>query len=335
MMATRITALLALGLAAVSSQAQTLSQYLALRKQHGITQAVGIQAMEAFIGTRTMEVRGTVRGTIGIGGKTLLLVEKSDGSDLQVESEKPVDWLSGGNVVTRMLVRATRQSENGSLQAHLLGVAPDQEIARIEAQAARSRPAPKAANTPSRSASPLRGPIGKGAKSQAQTRNWNLPAHEAVPVYAGFIQSVNKRLSDRQAMQIAHGIIGFSVQYGVDARLIMAMVMVESGFNPEARSRAGAMGLGQLMPGTAAGMGISNAYDTYENLYGTVRYIRGHMERYTARTGDAFEGLVLALAAYNAGSGNVRKHGGVPPFRETQNYVRKVIGIYNRLSGQS
>ncbi len=113
----------------------------------------------------------------------------------------------------------------------------------------------------------------------------------------------------------------------------MAMVMVESGFNPSATSRTGAMGLGQLMPGTAAGMGVSHAYDSIENLYGTVRLIRNHIENYQRTTGDGYTSLVLALAAYNAGAGAVSRHGGVPPYRETQNYVRKVISIYRALCG--
>src|SRR5206468_2837251 len=109
-------------------------------------------------------------------------------------------------------------------------------------------------------------------------RSYSLPASEATPIYASFIRRRNSRLSPNQATRIAEGVIGFSLKYGVDARLIMAMVMVESGFNPSATSRTGAMGLGQLMPGTAAGMGVSNAYDSMDNLYGTVRLIRGHLD---------------------------------------------------------
>ncbi|MCB8931914.1 MAG: lytic transglycosylase domain-containing protein [Chthonomonadaceae bacterium] len=116
----------------------------------------------------------------------------------------------------------------------------------------------------------------------------------------------------------------------------MAMLMVESGFDPGATSRTGAMGLGQLMPGTARGMGVGNPYDSIENLYGTVRLIRGHLDKYGKQTGNAgsYESLVLALAAYNAGGGAVARHGGVPPYRETQNYIRKVIALYERLSGR-
>jgi soluble lytic murein transglycosylase-like protein len=93
------------------------------------------------------------------------------------------------------------------------------------------------------------------------------------------------------------------------------------------------MGLGQIMPETAQDYGITNPYDTIENLYGTVREIREHIDKYRNETGDEFQALVLGLAAYNAGEGAVRRHGGVPPYRETQNYVRKVIKLYNHLRG--
>ena len=90
------------------------------------------------------------------------------------------------------------------------------------------------------------------------------------------------------------------------------------------------------MPGTARGLGITDAYDTFQNLWGTVRVIRGHIDRYGRQVGhNTYDALVLALAAYNAGSGNVRRHGGVPPFRETQNYIQRVIGLYRALVGES
>ena len=105
----------------------------------------------------------------------------------------------------------------------------------------------------------------------------------------------------------------------------MAVVAVESNFNSYATSGKGAMGLGQLMPATARGMGVQNAYDVRENLWAAVRIVRGNLER---NDGD----LALALACYNAGSGAVRRYGGVPPYRETQNYIRKVIAVYLQLA---
>jgi soluble lytic murein transglycosylase-like protein len=153
------------------------------------------------------------------------------------------------------------------------------------------------------------------------------------PIYSRFIRHENPRLSEGEATRIAQGIIGFSLQYKVDARLIMAMVMVESGFDPNAVSRTGAMGLGQLMPGTASDLAVSHPFDSMDNLYGTVKLVRSNLDQYKAQTGKDFDALVLSLAAYNAGPGAVRRAGGVPAYQETQNYVRKVISLYYQLSG--
>lgn len=308
--------------------AQSLKEYLALRKQHGISRAAGVESLETFLGSRVIEVQCVVRGSFGFQGKTVYLVERPDGGDLSVSATKPIEWLEGNEVHCRLIVRAARSTEGAELKAELLGAAMEIDIANLEA-----REKQLAAKSPSKT-SPLRGPIGSGG-NKSKPANWNLPTTDALPYYAAFIKKYNKKLSDAQAMEIAHGIIGFSIRYGVDARLIMAMVLVESGFNPNDTSYAGAMGLGQLMPGTARGLGITNAYDTYQNLYGTTRLIRGHIDKYTKQTGSEFDGLVLALAAYNAGSGAVRRHGGVPPYKQTQRYIEKVISTYRRFLGES
>jgi soluble lytic murein transglycosylase-like protein len=159
-----------------------------------------------------------------------------------------------------------------------------------------------------------------------------MPTYEAAPVYAAYIKKQNRRLSNAEALKIANGIMGFSLKYGVDARLIMAIVMTESTFKPGTLSHAGAMGLGQLMPGTARYLGVTDPWDIHQNLSGTVRYLREHLVKYGKRMGD-FDALVMSLAAYNAGPGAVARAGGVPPYRETQRYVQKVLGYYRQYCG--
>ncbi|MDO5520796.1 MAG: lytic transglycosylase domain-containing protein, partial [bacterium] len=107
-------------------------------------------------------------------------------------------------------------------------------------------------------------------------------------------------------------------KYGVDVKLLKAIGKAESDFNPNSTSHCGAMGIMQLMPETAKGLGVKNAYDPEQCIMGGAKLISGLLKKYD---GD----VKLALAGYNAGTGNVRKYGGVPPFKETQNYIKKVL----------
>lgn len=343
----RIPLLALLAMTASWSHATTLQQYLSLRQQHSIREAVGVATLETFVGTRIAEIKGEIKGSIRVGEEGTVMLETGEGRPIPITAKPVPNWMVGGGVRGRLLVRATRSHETAPLRAELLGAVPEAEMSAWEARQrpatrATSTPAPQRGASPSRSGSrtrtpaPMPGNIETTRVSSQRGRTWYVPASDAVPYYRDFILQRNRRLSRQEAERIAEGVIGFSLKYGVDARLVMAMIIVESGFNPNATSHAGAMGLGQLMPGTARGLGVSNAYDSVENLYGMVKLIRGHIDRYHRQTGgDEFETLVLMLAAYNAGPGAVRRHGGVPPFRETQNYVRKVTAIYRQLTGES
>jgi Transglycosylase SLT domain len=121
--------------------------------------------------------------------------------------------------------------------------------------------------------------------------------------------------------QVARLIQKYAKQHGVDPKLVQAMIRQESGFNPIAVSPKGAMGLMQLMPETAASLGIDDPFDVEQNIKGGVRFLKSCLNKFD-------QNLPLALAAYNAGPGRVVEHQGMPPIKETQTYVKKIVQDY-------
>ena len=118
----------------------------------------------------------------------------------------------------------------------------------------------------------------------------------------------------------------FGEKYGIDSDFIKAIIKQESGFNVKATSKKGAMGLMQLMPKTAESLGVIDAYNPSENIEGGVKYLKGLLEKYD-------NNKELALAAYNAGPNAVKKYSGIPPYKETQNYVKNIMKTYDNYKG--
>ena len=146
--------------------------------------------------------------------------------------------------------------------------------------------------------------------TKVDAKIYTSPTNEAQAVKENFTTSKIKELISR-----------VSQKHGVDEKLVDAVVQQESGYNPNAKSKVGAMGLMQLMPTTAKGLGVSNPMDPVENVEGGVKYLKSMLDKYNGN-------IILALAAYNAGPGAVDKYDGVPPYKETQNYVKSILSTY-------
>jgi len=144
------------------------------------------------------------------------------------------------------------------------------------------------------------------------------------PLVSGSYESIYPRLSSEEIAalmpRINEAIEKASKEYGIDENMIRAIIKQESSFQPFALSTSGAMGLMQLMPETAKWLSVADPYNIEQNIMGGTRYFREQL--------DVFGSVELALAAYNSGPNNVRRYNGIPPFLQTQNFVRNVMRYY-------
>ena len=139
--------------------------------------------------------------------------------------------------------------------------------------------------------------------------------------------NMSSKILNKRAAPYSNSIKKYAKRYGVDANLVKAVMAAESCYNRTALSPKNAQGLMQLIPTTAARFGVTDSYNPDQNIRGGTNYLRVLTKRYK---GD----LIKAIAAYNAGEGAVDKYKGVPPYKETQRYVKKVMHVYAKLSGR-
>ncbi len=146
----------------------------------------------------------------------------------------------------------------------------------------------------------------------------------AVRAYGRVLRKINPQMPVWQSQDLAKHLLINADRWKIDANMLVALVSVESAWHTHARSWAGAIGLGQLMPGTAANLHVDPA-DPYQNLQGAARYLYGLLTRYRSKPNR----YALTFAAYNAGPKAVAQFGGIPPYAETQNYVVKVMSAWH------
>jgi soluble lytic murein transglycosylase-like protein len=308
----------------------------------------------AYVG-RVVELRGKVGGTASVGsGMSMMLTMSDNAVTLEVPASEVPVLREDDNPVVRVLVRVGPGGSGNVVPLSVVAMAHETEVSYVERQQSaqrealrRSREQAEYARMRSRVASsPSRGSYYRPQLTtpdvQAQVAYYQphlgVRARPLMAAYLSYILQVNSRLSVPMAAQITYGLLSYADYYSVDPRLVVAMIIAESDFNPNSTSRTGAMGLGQLMPGTARSLGVANPYDPVQNLGGSIAYLREHLDSFASAAsyggGYSFEQVALAMAAYNAGPNSVRKYRGVPPYRETQAYVNRVISLYRRLSGQ-
>ncbi|HEY3413629.1 MAG TPA: lytic transglycosylase domain-containing protein [Armatimonadota bacterium] len=304
-----------------------LADYLSARKscppKAGLT-LTAVHANPAKYRNAVLELRGVIAGVSRSDTASTVLLRVSDADTVFIQGSLDAQ-LPGSGESARALVSV---QENGNMS--LVSLVTETEIGDRQIDPPSPKPAVKAPSTGKPSKLPVRWPVPMRNRQTLASRTGLSP--DGLALYTQVVMQFNPRLTLAQADVISRSIVESSYARGVDARLIMAIFATESGFKPNARSRTGAMGLGQLMPGTARSLGVGNAWDPVQNIQGAVRLIQQHWVSYAAKTNDFRKVFQLVCAAYNAGPNAVKRYGGVPPYRETRNYVKKVAAWYSRFA---
>jgi len=294
---------------------------------------------------RTLEASATVSGIVSVGDdRTALLSTTSATGGEAISLPVPAglrgaSWLDSGAQV-RVLLLAVPDDPALPSGLRLIAVAPEGDVVAAEVRAASRRPALASRFLPVRRG--RRRVTYIAAAQSAADMNPGHPAGalsaRALSIYAPYrslVRRWNRRLSETDVDRITTSILYFSDINNVDPRLPVAMIIAESDFDLYSTSHTGAMGLSQLMPSTARGLGVTNAYDPVQNIGAAVHILRGHLDSYGGAPANAgvipFSQIALTMAAYNAGPGAVRKYHGVPPYRETQRYIQRVAALYRQM----
>lgn len=318
----------------------------------------------------TLEITGRLLGMARTETGASLMIDAGDGGVLNLQMSRVPEWVQNGGRLRALCVIGGAKQNNvfiGIPELLVVAVASESDLAVAEVRWQKQRLA-RAADSkryrtdlnrlaslyasgkirlPGRSAASPRGAgalaafrgallASRGASAPRGGDGGSVNA-DVFGQYRAFIRASNARLTEKQVDDITTAILRSSEQMDVDPRLIVALIIAESSFDPGATSRTGAMGLGQIMPGTAADIGLTNPYDPVQNIQGAVYLLKTRLDKYS---GNAAQGdlqmrhIHLALAAYNAGMGAVKRYNGIPPYRETRNYIKKIERLYRQLCGE-
>jgi hypothetical protein len=274
--------------------------------------------------TRCLQISGSIQGVMRSGDTAYVIVKLVDEATAEIKAvgDRP-ELQPGGRV--RCLVKPAGRSG-----LDLLDITWDQtplDVLMRSAQAALKIP-PANNEEISRSAEQVR-------RAQSGVRALPSRGGDSSLTVRRAVTRFNPRLAASELDAIAGSIVRYCNEYGLtsldDQLLVVAVIAAESHFNPKARSYKGAAGLGQLMPATAAAHGV-DPYDPVQNLQIAIRIICRNLSQYQ---GQRDQQWLLALAAYNAGGGAVKRHGGVPPYRETRDYLWRIYGYWCELTGRT
>jgi len=298
-------------------------------------------------------------------GGTLLMLEADGFGSLNLRMSALPTWVQTGNRLRVLVVVPPAADGNitvGMPDLQVVAVAGASDIAAVEFQwrkseekriaEVRQREAAVAAYRARMAATATRTSAVSSSASRATRSSRSAPlsfsriagsaviaslsadAQRVFPEYRNFITRWNPRLTDNQADGITASLLLYCERYDVDPRLMVALIIAESDFRPGITSNKGAMGIAQLMPDETQELGLTNPYDPVQNIAGAVYLMRRRLDKYSGGASQQelqMQHIILALASYNAGEGAVKKYKGVPPYRETQNYVKKIERIYRQL----
>ncbi|MGI5816705.1 MAG: lytic transglycosylase domain-containing protein [Armatimonadota bacterium] len=276
------------------------------------------------------DVSGKASAAPALSGELLrtLMVTLDDGCNVELRAGDEIDRLQVGHRIAVIAEVSRGGSSSGSLTVETWIHEWDlpREVEDVEeAEDARAPETP--ARTPEQPAAP--GPAGSGPLQLPRPAASNIYQLDAIETWTSWVLEHNSKLTGEQARDIVRWVLHYAQEYNVNHTLIFALIKWESWFNPACVSHAGAIGLMQLMPGTARGLGV-NPHNVQQNIQGGTRYLAEQLGKYADRSN--YERVILALACYNAGPNAVKRAGHrVPNIRETQNYVKKVSTTFYEL----